>query len=194
MKTLKADLESATTANISNQKVIKDLQETLAKNEKIDIHKSHHENEVKKKKCPKNKSNIKALNQKLTKNLANKSLSKVTKINNVKSEIITIDDEVDFNYNVEVSNIFSRLVEVPPEESTTVSLEPPRVTISRPPLPDPQQPSTPSSSSPRLPARNPPLLPPNLASSDHTEVFGFDGEFQNIRQELDKVKKILEQY
>ena len=81
-------------------------------------------------------------------------------------------------------------------------------TLSRPSLADQQDPCTAppahsraaatSSSSPRSPARTPPPSSLNLTNSLPDSGQSWDiatnGEFQKIQQELEKVKKILEEY
>ena len=188
--TIQSDLEEAMSENKSNLKVIKSLQDTIAKNEEMKKYKEPLELGAKKKKFSQTKAEIKPVNQKSTKSLP-KNVSKDTKSNNDESEIKPIDDDVDMNYNVKVSNIFSPL-QIPPEESV-VSTKPSIATLSCPTLSasDPHHPCTPlpSFSSPQLLARTSP--PSNLSDSDSGE---FAGQFQNIEQELDKVKKILEEY
>ena len=140
------------------------------------------------------------MNKKLFKNLS-KSRSNETKSNNdAESEVDATDDDVDYKYNIEVSNIFSPL-QVPQEESKVLA-KPSKAPLSRPPLPDQQDPCTappaPSSSCPRSPVRTPPPTPLNLTNSlpdsDQSWDIAMNGEFQKIQQELDKVNKILEEY
>ena len=171
---------------------ITENKETLKKNDEKENDQKHQEPEVREKK----------LNKKLFKNLS-KSHSNETKIkNDAESEVDATDDDVDFNYNVEVSNIFSPL-QAPQEESKVLAI----ATLSRPPLADQQDPCTappahsraaPSSSSPRSPARTPAPSPLNLThslpDSDQSWDIATNGEFQKIQQELEKVKKILEEY
>ena len=74
------------------------------------------------------------MNKKLFKNLS-RSRSNETKSNNgAESEVDATDDDVDFKYNIEVSNIFSPL-QVPQEESKVLA-KPYKATLSHPHLPD----------------------------------------------------------
>ena len=173
--TVQSDLKLAMSENKSNLQIIKKLQDTIAKNENMINEKKQLKNGVKKKTFSQTNAEIKS-----TKNIP-KKISKDMKSNNAELEIKPIHDDMDYNYNVEVSNSFSPL-RVPPEESV-VSTKPSIATLSCPTLSDP------SFSSPQSLARTSP--PPNLSDSDSG---GFAGQFQNIEQELDKVKKILEEY
>ena len=176
--TVQSDLKLAMSENKSNLQIIKKLQDTIAKNENIINDKKQLKSGVKKKTFSQTNAEIKS-----TKNIPINDV----KSNNAELEIKLIDDDVDFNYNVEVSNNFS-LLQVPPEESE-VSTKP--ANLSRPTLSDPHHPCTalPSSSFPRSPARTSP--PPNLSNAYSGD---FAGKFQNIQQELDKIKKNIEEY
>ena len=176
--TVQSDLKLAMSENKSNLQIIKKLQDTIAKNENIINDKKQLKSGVKKKTFSQTNAEIKS-----TKNIPINDV----KSNNAELEIKLIDDDVDFNYNVEVSNNFS-LLQVPPKESE-VSTKP--ANLSRPTLSDPHHPCTalPSSSFPRSPARSSP--PPNLSNLYSGD---FAVKFQNIQQELDKVKKNLEEY
>ena len=179
--TVQSDLKLAMSENKSNLQIIKKLQDTIAKNENMINEKKQLKNGVKKKTFSQTNAEIKS-----TKNIP-KKISKDMKSNNAELEIKPIDDDVNFNYNVDVSNNFS-LLQVPPEEYE-VSTKP--ANLSRPTLSDPHHPCTalPSSSFPRSPARTSP--PPNLSNLYSGD---FALKFQNIQQELDKVKKNLEEY
>ena len=176
--TVQSDLKLAMSENKSNLQIIKKLQDTIAKNENIINDKKQLKSGVKKKTFSQTNAEIKS-----TKNIPINDV----KSNNAELEIKLIDDDVDFNYNVDVSNNFS-LLQVPPEEYE-VSTKP--ANLSRPTLSDPHHPCTalPSSSFPRSPARSSP--PPNLSNLYSGD---FAVKFQNIQQELDKVKKNLEEY
>ena len=173
------DLKEAMTKNESYQEIIKNLQEALAIKKEMENREKH---EDKKKNCPQNKVEIKGVKQK----------SNHAKAESEQNTFNNSDDNVDmeFSYNVNTSNIFSHLP-VPHEESEEET-KPTIVatSLSRPPLANPKHPCTapPSSCSTRSPARTP---PPTKTDSVHSGIFAINGEFQNIREELDKVRKIL---